>query len=71
MGINFVANISPIVASTTSQLASFEPLFAVVGGLVGALVVITALVEMFTGKRAPPAPEGGHTLGPDTDSWGI
>jgi len=43
-----------IASSTTGYLGTFGPIILLVGGLVLAIVVITALITILTGRRADP-----------------
>lgn len=43
--------VSNILSGTNTSLATFEPIFAILGGLLLAWIVIHLLISAFTGRR--------------------
>jgi len=54
MELDMVPVAQDIASSTSGYLGTFGPIILLVGGLVLAIVVITVLISLFTGRREDP-----------------
>jgi len=51
MDINFQPVADTIASGTTNYIATFSPVFLLIGGLILAIIVGAVLISFFTGRR--------------------